>query len=107
MILHLNHKGKMTSCYYTCEDIEAMFSRQCGDKKLRERIDAKMKKTWPWKYVEVNGREMIDEAEKNRIVAAFEAAKTEAVREMEQERQDYLEKMYPNTDPKFRGMYAN
>lgn len=106
MIRNMNHKGKMISCYYTWDDIEKMYFKQCGDKKLRERIDAKMEKSRPWVYVDVNGREMIDETEKNRIVAAFEAAKAEAHRELEQERQDYLEKMYPNIDPKFRGMYA-
>lgn len=106
MIRNLNHKGKMVSCFYTDDDIEKMFFRHNTNKDISERINAKMEKTRPWAYVTVRGRQMIDEAEKNRIVAAYEEACKQVIREIEQERQDYLEKMYPNIDPKFRGMYA-
>lgn len=103
MIMHISHKSKVV--FYDWYDIQNMFFKRCGDKRLRKRIDTKIEKSKPWNQVMINGREMFDEAEKNRILAVFDAAKSEAVKELEQEHNDYMAKNHPEIDPKYWRLY--
>lgn len=103
MIVKLNRMGKKTEAYYTLEDVSLMFFKRNDNKELGERIYKKMKKHLPWSFVTINGRQMVNEAEKNRIVAAYNEARDLVSQEMAKEREDYYEKLYPNVDRKFRG----
>lgn len=94
MITRLNKWGKATERYYTLEDIWQLYFKE-SNKDVQMLIAEKMKTTDPWKTTIINGRTMIDEDEKNRIVTAYNEFRhlVHVEREREKER---LKNLFPD-----------
>lgn len=94
MLTRLNKMGKVTARYYTVEDIGQLFFKETN-KKIKNLIAEKMKAIGPWKTIVINGRPMIDENEKNRIVAAYNEFRHLVRVEVEREK-ERLKDFFPN-----------
>lgn len=94
MITHLNRWGKATDRYYTPDEIGKLFFKE-SNKDVQNFIAEKMKTIMPWKTTMINGRPMIDEDEKNRIVSAYNEFRhlVHVEREREKER---LKNLFPD-----------